>query len=117
MKVKKKSYDKVPREDAHSGEGGRRLYVDKGELSNKDFEAMTCGYLPAGSKFSWHKHEDVEEVMLVLKGDGFVRDKGGEYSYNSGDLFIFPSNEDHEIENTSDYENEFVFVRVRVDEG
>lgn len=115
MKIIKKSNDSVPREDAHGGSGGRKLYASKGELQNNQFQAMTYGYLPAGSKFEWHHHENIEEIMLVLKGRGIVRDRDGEYLYEAGDFFIFPANIEHEIENSSnDEEHEYVFYRIAI---
>ena len=111
MKIIYKANGDVKREDAHGGSGGRKLFVDDEEIKN--FQGMTYGYLPSGNKFAWHSHEGVNEVMLVLKGEGIVRDEDGEYTYNDGDFFILPSGVMHEIENTSAYENEMVFVRVK----
>ena len=76
MKIVKKVSGDVLREDAHGGSGGRKLFVDDGEIRN--FQGMTYGYLPAGNKFAWHLHESVNEVMLVIKGEGIVRDEDGE---------------------------------------
>jgi quercetin dioxygenase-like cupin family protein len=114
MKLIKRSAAEVPREDAHGGSGGRRLYLDKGQLSNTGVEAMTHGYLPAGNTFDWHDHKYVEEVMLVLKGSGQVSDREGDYEYAPGDLFIFPANIEHKIHNPSDEEHEMIFIRVHV---
>lgn len=114
MKIIKKISTSVVREDAHGGSGGRKLYVSDNELENKDFQAMTYGFLPAGSKFALHSHDGIEEVMLVLKGNGIVRDEEGEYEYNPGDLFIYPKNILHEIENTGDVESEYIFIRIKV---
>lgn len=110
MKIIKKQGSSLPREDAHGGSGGRKLYVGENELRN--VTGMTYGYLPVGSKFAWHVHDNIDEIMLVLKGNGIVRDHDGDYSYSEGDLFIFPSGIEHEIENPGDYEHEYVFVRV-----
>jgi Uncharacterized conserved protein, contains double-stranded beta-helix domain len=74
---------------------------------------MTYGYLPAGAKFAWHFHEYINEVMVVLKGSGIVKDKDGEYEYKPGDVFIYPKNVEHEIENNSSEEHEYIFVRVK----
>lgn len=74
---------------------------------------MTYGYLPSKSKFALHSHENMNEVMLVLKGTGIVRDEDGEYEYNVGDIFIYPSNVKHEIENSSEEEHEYIFIRVK----
>lgn len=112
MKVVKKTSAMVPREDAHGGSGGRRLFVSDGEIKN--FQGMTYGYLPVGRKFEWHNHEGMNEIMYVIKGTGVVRDEDGEYSFEPGDFFILPDGVLHEIENTCDIENEMVFVRVRV---
>jgi quercetin dioxygenase-like cupin family protein len=112
MIIKKKALQDVPREGAHGGSGGRRMYVDHGEIANTDWQAMTYGYLPGGNAFDWHHHDDIEEIMLVLKGEGEVSDRDGTYPYSAGDLFIFPANQEHMIHNTSSDEHEYIFVRV-----
>lgn len=111
MKIIKKLSADVKREDAHGGSGGRRLYVGDGELNN--VQGMTYGYLPGGSMFAWHNHEGLDEIMLVLKGNGSVRDEDGLYPYAPGDLFIYPAGVMHEIRNDEDYEHEYVFIRVK----
>ncbi len=111
MKIIKKS--NIPLEPAHGGEGMRQMYLAVGEISNPNFSAFTHGYLPPGSKYSWHTHEGIDEMVLVLKGHGIVRDRDGEYPYAEGDFFIFPANVEHEIENTGDQENEYICVRIR----
>lgn len=113
MLITKKDSASVLREDAHGGSGSRRLYVTGRDMSCPAFEAMTHGFLPSGSAFDWHHHDGVEEIMLVLKGRGVVKDREGEYAYETGDLFIYPRNVEHRIENTSGQENEFIFVRVK----
>lgn len=110
MKIIKKSNESVKLEDAHGGSGSRKLYVGDSEIVN--VQGVTYGFLPAGNMYAWHNHEDVNEMMLVLKGTGTVRDKNGETSYASGDFFIFPKGIFHEIKNTGEVENEFVFVRT-----
>lgn len=112
MKVIKKTIASVPREDAHGGAGGRRLYAARGELRNEAFEALTYGFLPAKASFDWHHHVDTDEMMLVLKGRGVVRDRDGEYEYAEGDFFIFPANVEHAIHNPTDDEHEYIFVRL-----
>jgi quercetin dioxygenase-like cupin family protein len=114
MLIKKKSSADVTREDAHGGAGGRRLYVTKEDMENKDFSAMTYGFLPAGGIFDWHQHDGIEEIMLVLNGKGYVEDREGKYEYSTGDLFIFPKNTEHRTENKDACENEFIFIRLQV---
>ncbi len=110
MKIIKKVNEAIIREDAHGGSGGRKLLLDDNEMEN--VQGMTYGFLPVSSKFAWHNHEKLNEVMYVLKGQGTVRDDEGVYSYNVGDVFVFPDGVYHEIQNTSEEENEYIFVRV-----
>lgn len=110
MKLIKKSNEVFVHEDAHGGSGGRKLLLNDNEIKN--VQGMTYGFLPAGSKFAWHNHDKLNEVMYVLKGQGTVRDEDGIYSYQVGDVFVFPEGVYHEIENTSNEEHEYIFVRV-----
>ena len=110
MKITKKSNESFVREDAHGGSGGRKLLLADNELKN--LQAMTYGFLPAGAMFAWHMHEDLNEAMLVLKGEGSVRDEDGTYPYAAGDVFVFPKGAFHEIANPSEEEHEYVFVRI-----
>lgn len=110
MRVIKKSHENFIREDAHGGSGGRKMLIADKEMSN--VQGMTYGFLPAGAKFAWHIHEKINEIMFVLKGQGTVKDEDGVYLYSAGDVFVFPRDISHEIENTSEEENEYIFVRV-----
>ena len=110
MKIRKKSHYGFIREDAHGGSGGRKLFLDDNEVAN--IQGMTYGFLPAGAKFAWHNHEKLNEVMFVLKGSGSVRDEDGVYPYTVGDIFTFPEGIFHEIENNSEEEHEYIFIRV-----
>ena len=114
MKIIKRSADEIPKEEAHGGSGARKVFADKTHLKSQHFEAMTHGYLPAGKSFDWHEHEDIEEIMVVLKGEGTVGDEDGEYDYAPDDVFIFPANTQHKIQNPTDQEHEMIFVRIKL---
>jgi quercetin dioxygenase-like cupin family protein len=114
MKITKRSNHDIQKEEAHGGSGSRKVYASPEDLKSLYFEAMTHGYLPAGKTFDWHDHADIEEIMVVVKGEGEVHDEDGVYSYASGDVFVFPANSQHKIHNPTDYEHEMIFVRVRV---
>ena len=114
MKITKRPSSTIQKEEAHGGSGARKVYASPDHLKSTHFEMMTHGYLPAGQIFDWHDHQDVEEIMVVLKGEGVVSDEDGEYPYAPGDVFVFPANTQHKIENKSQEEHEMVFVRVKV---
>lgn len=68
----------------------------------KNIQGITHGWLRSGGGFEWHKHDDCNEFMYVLKESGIVRDEDGEYSFAVGDFFIFPKGTFHEQRNTSE---------------
>ena len=114
MKIIKRSHESILKEEAHGGSGARKIIANSDYLKSHNLEAMTYGYLPAGKTFDWHDHKDIEEIMVVLKGEGEVSDDEGTYQYAVGDVFIYPANTQHKIHNPTSYEHEMVFVRVRV---
>lgn len=114
MKIIKRPNETIQKEEAHGGSGARKIIASSEYLKSTHLDAMTYGYLPAGQTFDWHEHTDIEEIMVVLKGEGEVHDKDGTYSYTVGDIFIYPANTQHKIHNPTDYEHEMIFVRVNV---
>ena len=113
MKITKRSVVDIKKEPAHGGSGDRKVYASPAHLKSAHFEMMTHGFIPAGQAYDWHDHPGVEEIMVVLKGEGVVSDEDGEYSYVPGDVFIFPADTQHKITNPSDGEHEMIFVRVK----
>ena len=108
MKIIKKS-GIIP-EQAHGGAGSRKLFVKENEVKN--VQGITHGYLKPGGVFEWHKHDDCNECMYVLKGSGIVRDDAAEYPFKAGDFFIFPKGVFHEQRNTGSENFEAVFIRT-----
>lgn len=114
MKITKRAASSIQKEEAHGGSGARKVYASLEHLKSQNFEMMTHGFLPAGKSFDWHDHKDIEEIMVVLKGEGKVSDEDGEYDYAPGDVFIFPANTQHKVANPANEEHEMIFVRVKV---
>ena len=111
MKVFKKSSGDVKLEQAHNGAGCRKLFVANDEVKN--IQGITHGFLNEGGIFEWHKHDDCNEFMYVLKGTGIVRDADGEYPFDVGDFFIFPVGVYHEQRNTGKETFEAMFIRIK----
>ncbi len=111
MKVIKKSAESVKLEPAHDGAGTRKLFVANDEVKN--IQGITHGWLKSCGIFEWHKHDDCNEFMCVLKGSGIVRDEDGEYTFNVGDFFIFPQGTYHEQRNTGKETFEAMFIRTK----
>ena len=111
MKVIKKAADDVKLEPAHDGAGSRKLFIKNDEIKN--VQGITHGWLKSGGVFEWHKHDDCNECMYVLKGRGVVVDEDGEYPFKVGDFFVFPKGVYHEQRNTGKCVFEAVFIRTK----
>lgn len=112
MRIIKRPAATIPKESAHGGSGARKVYVSAEHATSPYCEAITHGWLPAGATFDWHDHPGVEETMIILKGSGEVSDADGTYTYNPGDVFIFPPDTQHKIHNPGPDEHEMIFVRI-----
>ncbi|MCM2339315.1 MAG: cupin domain-containing protein [Burkholderiales bacterium] len=110
----KKNIQEIPIEKTPHNSGGRRILAKKEEINSNYFEAFTYGYLAPKEKYSMHKHENIVEICLIIKGSGIIKNVKGEMEeFKPNDRFIFPSNTEHEIENTSEITAEFYFFRIQ----
>jgi len=55
--------------------------------------------LPPGSSIGEHAHEGEDEVYLILRGSGVVREKDGERNVSAGDAVLTGRGESHAIAN------------------
>lgn len=95
----KKNLNDIPIEKTPHGVGSRKLVVGKSEVNSSYFEAFTYGYLPSGGKWIMHKHDNLVEICVVIKGTGILRDILGKVEmFGVGDRFIFPASTEHEID-------------------
>lgn len=110
----KKNIKEIPIEQTPHNSGSRKILASKEEVASKCFEAFTYGYLPPKEKWVMHKHENIIEICLVVKGSGIVKNlEGNTEKFSAGYRFIFPANIEHEIENLSKDTAEFYFFRIQ----
>lgn len=110
----KKNIKDISIEETPHASGSRKLIVSKNDTTSSYFEAFTYGYLPANEKWTIHKHINIVEICLVIKGQGFIKNAEGKIEkFELGDRFIFPSDTEHEIQNTSKKTAEFYFFRLQ----
>ncbi|MDX1455448.1 MAG: cupin domain-containing protein [Gammaproteobacteria bacterium] len=59
--------------------------------------------VPPGKRaFPYHAHAEIEELFLVLEGEGTLRHDGAEHAIKAGDMIAAPVGSAHQIINTSD---------------
>jgi len=109
-----KSIKDIPFEKIHDVSKSRKTLVTKEDLVTDNIDAMTKGFLESNQKWDWHKHDEHDEMGIVLKGEGkfFWEDKI--VNYKPDDLIIIPANSNHKFEATGNIINEFYFVGIKV---
>ncbi len=60
----------VPFEAIHDMPNSRQTLATKEDLVSDNIDALTKGTLKPGSKWDWHKHEQYDELGIVLEGNG-----------------------------------------------
>jgi mannose-6-phosphate isomerase-like protein (cupin superfamily) len=80
----------------------------KGEI--KMFSIMN---LLKDSQVGLHKHENDNEIYLILDGTAIVNDNGNEDILNPGDMIVTVKGESHSIENKS--ETTVVFLAIIIE--
>jgi len=113
MKFSKQNIKDIPLEVAHGGSGSRQLLVTPDKLISPYFEVITKGLLETGKIFDWHFHQDVDEIFIVLKGQGKFYSDDEVVDYQIGDIITIPANTKHKIEALGNEINEYYFFRIK----
>ena len=111
MKVIKKTATSFVLNSAHSGEGTKKILVNEDEINH--VQGITKSCLKPGAAFTWHQHDNCNECMYVLQGNGTVRDEDGTYHFSVGDFFVFPRGIYHELTNTGAKLVKAIFIRIK----
>ena len=61
---------------------------------------MNC--FPKATVRPLHGHKDIEEVILILEGEGEAWVDGETATFKKGDAVLFPANSKHQVRNTGD---------------
>lgn len=112
-KFRKLNINEIPKEAAHGGSGARQVLVAPQDVNSPYMKAITKGFLPSGSSYDWHFHQDTDEVFIVLKGEGKYYCEEEITNYKVGDVMITPGNLKHKIEALGSVESEFYFIRIK----
>ena len=67
--------------------------------------------VPAQTAFwPYHSHSAQWEFYIIISGNGTVRDEGGKTEVRTGDAFVFPPGEAHQIINTGEVDLVFYII-------
>ncbi|PZR75488.1 MAG: cupin, partial [Chthoniobacterales bacterium] len=65
------------------------------------FDVEVCRIFPGKAAFPYHSHSAQWEFYYVISGTGLCRDEEGEHAIGTGDAFIYPPDEAHQLINNS----------------
>lgn len=104
----------IPFEEIHDMPNSRQTLATKEDLVTDNIDALTKGTLKPGEKWDWHKHEQFDELGIVLKGTGKFYWEDEVVEYKSEDVIIIPANSKHKFEAEGQEASEFYFVRIKI---
>jgi quercetin dioxygenase-like cupin family protein len=108
VKMKKLSIGELPVYRASAPNVRDNLLLVDAQDGAKNL-SVGVGVYNKGQASEFHTHENEEEVMIYLKGEGIMRMKDGtEVTLKKGDITFVPANEPHKLLNTG--EGEFIFL-------
>ncbi len=99
-------------EDAH-GKAGKRRVIFSGIPKSK-ISAVTIGYLPKGGVFDWHMHDDLDEIMFIMKGKVLAESRTQKLKAEKGSFIFFPHGIEHRQSNIGSGELVAEFMRIKI---
>lgn len=113
-KFKLFNISQVPFEMIHNMPNSRQTLATKDDLVSNNIDALTKGTLSPGDKWDWHKHENYDELGIVLKGQGRFYWEKEVVLYQPEDVIVIPANSMHKFEADGETQSEFYFVRIKI---
>ncbi|TFH33807.1 MAG: cupin domain-containing protein [Dehalococcoidia bacterium] len=106
LKVLIRNVDDIP--SVSYGDGAQKRVVF-GQKQGAPTFAMRIFDVPPGGGSSDHSH-DFEHQMLILEGEGTLRNEQGDAPLKAGSALFVPANERHQLRNTGKENLRFVCV-------
>jgi len=112
MKFQIKNVKDIPLEGTHDLPNSRQTLATSEDVITDNIDALTKGLLAKGKCWDWHKHDDHDELCIVIRGGGKLYWEEDVVEYKKDDVIILPAGGKHKIEALKD--SEFYFVRIKV---
>lgn len=90
---------------------GRKVKVMVG-LDKLQSDKLTVGVteVPPLSEMQPHTHDDKEEIIFILEGNGEVVIDGAREAFEPMTAIVFPQGKEHQVKNKSKSTLKFVFI-------
>lgn len=111
------SYIPASHEDPKNPGVLKRVIATRDELMNGRLMMINWAKLPAGKSFKPHYHEDMEEVYIMLKGEGELTVDDETEKVVPGDRIIIPQNAIHGMRNKGKIDIEYIALGISSEKG
>ena len=107
--------DKQVQENSHEGKGVVDLYEIWGGADFKSaVDFMDRVVVPPGSTIGFHKHDQNEEMYVVLEGQGLMTIEDEETIVSKGDMILNPAGGRHGLVNDSSKNIDILVIQVSI---
>lgn len=109
-----KNINEIKLEGTHELPDSRQTLATVDDVVTNNIDAMTKGILKPRQKWDWHKHEEHDEIGVVIAGKGNFYWEDQVAEYKKDDVIIIPANSTHKFEAEGEETSQFYFVRIKV---
>jgi quercetin dioxygenase-like cupin family protein len=108
-----RNINSIPFESIHNVPNTRQTLVTTDMVATDYLEAITKGTLRPSDHWENHKHNNTDEIAIVLQGQGKWIIEDEEIPYQEGNVVIVQGNTPHMQIATGNIPTEFYFIRVQ----
>lgn len=107
--------NKQIQDSSHGGSGKVDLYeIWSGDNFKSNIDFIDRVVIPPGSTVGYHKHDNNEEMYIVLEGQGTMTINGTSTKISKGDMILNPPYNEHGLVNDSNENIDLLVVQVRL---
>ena len=109
----KRNIKEIPFEPVHNVPDTRQSLVLPDMVATDYLEAITKGTLRVTDHWERHSHDNIDEIAIVLKGQGTWIVEDEKIPYKEGTVVIVQGNTGHQQIAEGEIPTEFFFIRVK----
>jgi mannose-6-phosphate isomerase-like protein (cupin superfamily) len=95
----------------------KKILFQRAELMPGTVQMINWARLPAGSSFSAHYHEDMQEIFIIVAGEAEMVVAGETVLLGRGDTIAIDPREIHRMTNRGNEDVEYVVLGITANQG
>jgi mannose-6-phosphate isomerase-like protein (cupin superfamily) len=107
-----RSFVPAGHEDPVSPGAWKKVLFAKDDLQPGRVQMVNWARMPAGKTFAPHYHEDMQEMFIILGGEGEIAIGGERADLNAGDSVLIDAREVHEMRNRGQEDLEYLAIGI-----